>query len=197
MGTKLLSTVGTVSCTADILVGNPSRQYLRFAALLKPMFVALVFVAIGGVAAAQSYPLSEVEVRLVRSSRGPCVGPCSGYRVTIRGDGTVEYDGVGLVEGFRTRSISPDEVVSLVNEFLHARFFSALNTYADNGSFLVRNGDTVALYGSVGGSDDPRADLTLRIGDRMKTVTLYNNYPAELGSLPELVDRIGGPRVWQ
>jgi hypothetical protein len=38
--------------------------------------------------------------------------------------------------------------------------------------------------------------LTLRLGDRKKTVTLFNNYPAELGKLPELVERIGGPQVW-
>jgi len=46
-----------------------------------------------------------------------------------------------------------------------------------------------------GGSDDPQTDLTLRIGDRRKTVTLYHNYPMELGALVEHVERIGGPRV--
>jgi hypothetical protein len=29
------------------------------------------------------------------------------------------------------------------------------------------------------------------------TVTLHNHYPAELARLPELLDRIGGPAVWQ
>jgi hypothetical protein len=88
-----------------------------------------------------------------------------------------------------------DEVVALINEFLQVRFFDALDTYR-NRTFLIRKGDTVALMGS-GGSDDPQSDLIFRIGDRTKTVTLYNNYPAELGRLPELVDRIGGPQVWQ
>jgi hypothetical protein len=147
--------------------------------------------------AAQTYPLSEVEVRLVHTPHGGCVGPCVQYAITVRGDGTVEYDGVGLVEGKRTRTISVDEVVGLVNEFLHVRFFDALDTYRNPGSTIVRKGDTVILYGSVGGSDDPQTDLTLRIGDRRKTVTLYNNYPAELGRLPDLVERIGGPQVWR
>lgn len=133
-------------------------------------------------------------MRLVHTPHGGCVGPCVQYGITVRGDGTVEYNGVGLVEGTRARKISSDEVVTLVNEFLQARFFDALATYR-NKSFIVRKGDAVTLYGS-GGSDDPPTDLTLRIGDRTKTVTLYNNYPAELGRLPELVERIGGPRVW-
>jgi hypothetical protein len=154
------------------------------------------------VAAAQSYPLSEVEVRLVRTPHGGCASPCSIYAVTVRGDGTVTYDGTviysgaGQVAGVRTRSISVDEVVSLVNEFLKARFFEARDTYHNPPSTVLRNGDTVVLYGAVGGSDDPQADLMLRIGDRRKTVTLYSNYPADLGRLPELVDRIGGPQVW-
>lgn len=51
------------------------------------------------------------------------VGPCvNNYAVLIRGDGTVLYEGSGLLEVSRTRSISPDDVVALVNEFLRARF---------------------------------------------------------------------------
>jgi len=163
--------------------------------LPRVLFVASLFAAMSGVAAAQ-LPLSEVEVRLVRTATGGCFGPCVNYNVIVRGDGTVLYEGHGLVEGRRTRAISPDEVVSLVNEFLRARFFNALDTYAACCSFLVRKGDTVALYGRSS-ADDPDVALRLRIGARTKTVTLRADYPADLGRLPELVDRIGGPRVWQ
>jgi hypothetical protein len=147
------------------------------------------------VLAAQTYPLSSIEVRLVHTPHGGCVGPCVQYTITVQGDGAVAYNGVGLVVGTRSRKIPPDEVVALVNEFLQARFFDALDSYA-NRSFLVRKGDNVMLYGS-GGSDDPQTDLTLRLGDRKKTVSLFKNYPIELGRLPELVERIGGPQVWQ
>ena len=147
------------------------------------------------VLAAQTYPLSSVEVRLVRTPHGGCLGPCVQYAITVNGDGAVEYSGVGLVDGTRRRNVSSDEVVALVNEFLHARFFDALDTYVTT-RVLVRKGDQVMLYGSVG-ADYPQTDLTLRIGDRQKTVTLYNDFPIELGRLPELVDRIGGPQVWQ
>jgi hypothetical protein len=121
-----------------------------FATLLEPLLVASVFVIIGGVAEAQ-YPLSAVEVNLVRGIGDGCGGPCTDYRVTVRGDGAVRYEGrviyagPGQVEGVRTRSVPVDDVISLVNEFLKARFFQALDTYAACCSFLVRNGDTVAL----------------------------------------------------
>jgi hypothetical protein len=98
------------------------------------------------------------------------------------------------VEGRRTRTIPIDEVVALVNEFLHARFFDALDKYWGDTS-IVRNGDKLDFSYS-GMMDDTQTDLTLRIGDRKKTVTLFNNYPTELGRLPELVERIGGPQVW-
>jgi uncharacterized protein DUF6438 len=170
--------------------------------LLQPEnMVRLTFIAIALLLAgesllkAQSYPLSEVEVKLVRTPHGGCFGPCTRYSVTVRGDGTVEYSGVGRVEGTRTRKVSVDDVVSLVNEFLHARFFDALETYR-NRTFVVREGDKVVFRGA-GGSDDPQADLTLRIGERKKTVALFNHYPAELGRLPELIERIGGPEVWE
>jgi Domain of unknown function (DUF6438) len=165
-----------------------------FAVVLKLMFVVLIVAVIGGVAAAQSVSLSEVEVRLVQTPHGGCFGPCVKYEITVRGDGAVEYNGVGLVEGTRTRKVSADEVVTLVNEFLLARFFDALASYSGKW-FLVRNGDTVKFYSS-GASDEPQTDLTLRIGDRRKTVSLYSNYPTELGRLRELVERIGGPQVW-
>ena len=85
-----------------------------------------------------------------------------------------------MVEGSRTRSVSPDDVVALVNEFLKARFFNALDTYAACCSSLVRNGDTVALYG-MASADDPYAALTLRIGARTKTVILRRDFPPDLG----------------
>jgi hypothetical protein len=157
--------------------------------------LSCLVVVFSGLLAAQTLPLSELEVRLVFTPHGGCFGPCVRYGITVRGDGSVEYNGVGLVEGNRTRTISSDDVVMLVNEFLQAHFFDALDTYRDK-TFVVRKGDFVTLLGS-GGSDDPQTDLTLRIGDRKKTVSLYNNYPAELGRLAEHVESIGGPRVWK
>jgi hypothetical protein len=159
------------------------------------MMLVAVFAAMSKMAVAQ-VPLSDVEVRLVRTPSGGCVDPCpNNYTISIRGDGTVQYDRMGLVEGIRTRSVSSDEVVTLVNEFLRARFFNAHDTYTACCSSLVRNGDSVALYG-VASADDPNVTLTLRVGAHSKTVVLRRDFPPDLGRLPELVDRIGGPHVW-
>lgn len=162
----------------------PRRHRTAFAVLLRVTVIALLFVATGKATAAQ-FSLSEVEVRLVRMAMGGCVEPCrNNYTVIIRGDGTVRYEGSGLVEGLRTRSVSPDDVVSLINEFLRARFFNALDTYTACCSSLVRNGDAVELNG-VASADDAYAALSLRIGGRTKTVILRTDFPRDLGRLPE------------
>lgn len=166
--------------------------------LRQPVLAASVFVTVMSVVSlAQTYQLSDVDVRLVRTPHAGCFGVCVQYEIVVRGDGTVEYTGVGLVDGTRTRTVPVDEVVALVNEFLQARFFDAFDSYRSGRSTLVRNGAFVMLYGAGGAADDPQADLTLRIGDRTKTVTLYSNYPGELGRLTELIDQVGGPQVWQ
>jgi hypothetical protein len=161
-------------------------------------YLTVAFVLVAGLAPnAQQYTLAEVEVRMARHPHHCGIEgglPCPRYEITIRGTGAVDYNGVGPVEGSRKRTISPDVVISLVNEFLAARFFDALDAYTGK-RFLVRNGDTVSLGGS--GGSGPWVDLTLRIGDRRKTVRLERDYPVEMGKLPELIDRIGGPEVWQ
>jgi hypothetical protein len=165
--------------------------------LLKGMVLASLFVAMGGAGAAQM-SLSEIEVRLVRSQGGGgCIDYCTdNYTVTIRGDGTVEFQG-GPLQGFHTRSVAPDDVVSLVNEFLRARFLNAFDNYEACCSLLVRKGNMLELYGYGSSAEEPSKKLTLRIGTRTKTVILRNDFPDALGRLPGLVDRIGGPEAWR
>src|SRR5688500_17480960 len=86
----------------------------------------LAFIAIwmctGVLLTAQSIPLSDIEVRLVRLPHG-CPPGCLDYTITITGNGLVTYNGRSPVEGSRTRTISVDEVVVLVNEMLRVHFF--------------------------------------------------------------------------
>ena len=81
----------------------------------------------------------------------------------------------------------------MVNEFLKARFFDALDVY-DGTQFVVRTGDELLLRGS--GSTGPWVELTLRLGPATKIVRLKENVPAELEKLKDLVWRIGGPQAW-
>ena len=111
-------------------------------------YLAVAFVVFAGlVLNAQQYPLAEVEVRMALHPHncGMSGGtPCPRYEITIRGDGAVEYNGIGPVDGNRKRTISADAVVSLVNEFLAARFFDALDVYGGK-TFIIRHGDTVSF----------------------------------------------------
>lgn len=165
---------------------------------MRRSYLAAAFALVAGlVLNAQQYALAEVEVRMTRNPHNCGISggvPCPRYEITIRGDGAVEYNGIGPIEGKRRRTIPADTVISLVNEFLAAHFFDALDAYRGK-TFVVRKGDNVSFGGS--GGSGPWVELTLRIGDRRKTVRLERDYPVEIGKLPEFVDRIGGPEVWR
>jgi hypothetical protein len=142
--------------------------------------------------------LAQVEIRLERMSGGGC-SHCGGfsriYDVVVRGDGTVEYRDVAEPDRVNLRNVSTDDVIALANEFIAAGFLEARESYRGKLA-LVRQGSGVNL--KVFGADREASEtrLTLRIGDRVKRVSLVEDYPEALGRLPELVDRIGGPNVW-
>ena len=142
--------------------------------------------------------LAHVEIKLERMSGGGC-SHCGGfsrsYDVVIRGDGTIEYRDGGESDRVSVRTVSTDDVIALANEFIAAGFLEARDSY--RGTFgLVRQGNGVQLKNSGPKSEAPEIRLVLRIGDRVKRVSLVEDYPEALGKLPELVDRIGGPNVW-
>ena len=142
--------------------------------------------------------LAQVEIKLERMSGGGC-SHCGGfsksYDVVIRGDGTIEYRDGGEPDHVSVRSVSSDDVIALANEFIAAGFLEARDSY--RGRFgLVRQGNGVQLKSSGPKSDAPEIRLMLRIGERVKRVSLVEDYPEPLGRLPELVDRIGGPNSW-
>jgi hypothetical protein len=142
--------------------------------------------------------LTQIEIKLERMSGGGC-SHCGGfsksYDVVIRGDGTVEYRDGGEPDHVSVRSVSTDDVIGLANEFIAAGFLEARDAY--RGKFgLVRQGTGVLLKNFGPKSDAPEIRLMVRIGERVKRVSLVEDYPEPLGRLPELVDRMGGPNVW-
>jgi hypothetical protein len=142
--------------------------------------------------------LTQVEIRLERMSGGGC-SHCGGfsriYDVVIRGDGTVEYRDVAEPDRVNVRSVSTDDVITLANEFIGAGFLEARESYRGRLA-LVRQGNGVLLKTLGADREAPETRLTLRIGERVKRVSLVEDYPEALGRLPELVDRIGGPNMW-
>jgi hypothetical protein len=140
------------------------------------------------------YEPAKVRVELER--KGCMDSACRVYRISIDGNGRVEYTGIRsvAVEGKRTREIDPAHVVGLVNEFLRARFFDALNEY-DEVEQVARIEDHLVFVNEVK-TDLPWFVLSLKLGDRTKTVRLRDHYPAELGSLAEAVDRTAEVQSW-
>lgn len=140
--------------------------------------------------------LSEVEIRLNYEGGEGCAGRCIAYRVTIRGDGSVEYEDVGGKprDPLRRRSVPVDEVVSLVNEFLRARFVDARSVYNDM-PIAQRQGDSLQFLGQ--GASGSRTTLTMRVATWTKTVQLNFGYPQDYNRLLVLVELIGGPTAWK
>jgi hypothetical protein len=133
---------------------------------------------------------------LVVGGGGGCVGRCVRYRVTVSGNGAVTYE--DLVEDpqsvRRQRSISVDEVVALLNEFLRAGFLEARDRYV-GASFYARQGGQLVLR-VRGGADGTTWDLSLRVGGLRKSVHLYMDYPDALGKMRDRVENLGGPQAW-
>ena len=142
--------------------------------------------------------LGQVEIRLERMSGGGC-SHCGGfsriYDVVLRGDGAIEYRDGAEPDRVNVRNVSADDVIALANQFIAAGFLEARESYRGKLG-LVRQGNGVNLKTIAGDREAPEMRLTLRIGERVKRVTLIEDYPDALGRLPELVDRIGGPNTW-
>jgi len=142
--------------------------------------------------------LAQVEIRLERMSGGGC-SHCGGfsriYDVVLRGDGAIEYRDGAEPDRVNVRNVSADDVIALANQFIAAGFLEARESYRGKLG-LVRQGNGVNLKTISGDREAPEMRLTLRIGERVKRVTLIEDYPDALGRLPELVDRIGGPNTW-
>ena len=166
-------------------MSNRSRASIAFAAVFAVGLLSTDTAAFGEIA------LNQVELRLQRTS-----GRFSSiYDITIRGDGTVEYRDAGEPDLLQVRSVSTDDVIALVNEFIAAGFLEARESYRGKLA-LVRQGNGVLLKTLGGPGDASEIRLMLRIGERVKRVSLVEDYPEALGRLPELVDRIGGPNAW-
>jgi hypothetical protein len=147
----------------------------------------------GPVPRPRSYRVADVVIGLERTA---CFGTCPIYRVSVSGDGAVEYQGVRFVQtvGVEKATVDPEQVLSLLNEFLRVRFFDAADRYA--GSERARRAGSDFVIESVVVTALPSQILTLRLGERTKRVVLYDNDPLELGKLPDLIDRAVGSERW-
>jgi hypothetical protein len=87
-------------------------------------------------------PVKKSSVLISMQQMG-CEGKCPAYRLTLHGDGTLDYEGFAFVStmGKRTTRIPREAVDDLVHQFEEAKFFSALPEYlgaVDGGETLLQ-----------------------------------------------------------
>jgi ankyrin repeat protein len=124
---------------------------------------------------------TTLEFQLERTT---CFGSCPAYRVSVRGDGTVLFDGRRGVylPGHHTAHIPRASVDALIAEFRAANFLSALPKYQGNWS------------------DNPTQTLALRLNGTTKTVVDYvgldDGLPLAVKNLQDAVDKAAQTDRW-
>ncbi len=129
----------------------------------------------------EPWDLQDVKIEL---SRSMCYGRCPAYSVTIRGDGSVDFNGERYVQipGKHDARIARDAVMELVRQFESAKFFAAGDKY-------------IAEV-----TDNPTYTLTLAVGGKTKTLTDYVGeqvgMPLVITDLENAVDEAAGTERW-
>lgn len=131
-------------------------------------------------------PLPEVSPAQVTISlsRGGCFGTCPGYKVSIHGNGQVDYQGGDYadVQGKHSYQISPEEVAALVERARRADLWSMSTSYR------------------APITDNPTYVLTLKMGKLTHEIEDYVGrmvgMPAAVGEFENEVDRVGRTSEW-
>lgn len=116
--------------------------------------------------------------------RTVCYGICPEYKLTIYGDGNVEYEGRRFVkiEGKKAITISEEKVRQLLAEFQRIDYFSLEDSYEE-----------------LMATDMPSAYTSLTIDGKTKTVRHYHgdfNAPEKLTDLEDKIDEIVDSNQW-
>ena len=124
--------------------------------------------------------------------RAGCLGSCPMYSVTVRGDGTVVYKGVGNVklEGERHSRILKSDLSFLIAAFEYSTFFSLRDNYSS-----LEDGCKSEV------TDYPGITLSFRSPTKSKRVYFYYgcegvNVEATISWLAHVIDMAAGTRRW-
>jgi hypothetical protein len=122
-------------------------------------------------------PRTQDPVRITMA-RTACFGVCPVYTVTMRGDGSVSYEGTAHVRvtGKHAWTIEPIAVLALARDIEKAGFFEMKDEY------------TAPV------TDLPTTTVTLAMGARSKTIKDYYSAPAALKEIEAQIDKVSGAR---
>ncbi len=150
---------------------------------------ALSFVSLALAASALGAVPTAARIDEITLQRTSCYGTCPVYKLTVRRDGNVTYDGKDFVKvkGHRSRTILPERFQKLAREAEKIGFFS----FDDDYSFK-KNPDGSAEFVT----DMPTTITTVSAGKMRKTVKNYYGGPKALERFEKLIDKLTESVVW-
>jgi hypothetical protein len=128
-------------------------------------------------------PRNDIQITLERTI---CFGRCPIYRVTIRGDGSVTYEGWKFVkvEGTHGKKIPAAKVQELVRAFTDIDFFNLKDVYD---SEINADGSMMTP------TDMPMIITSLTLNGRTKRVEDSFGAPQKLRVLERKIDQVDSP----
>ena len=126
---------------------------------------------------------------LITLERTSCYGECPVYKITIRGDGSVDYQGYKFVRvtGKQKAKVNASDVEILLHEFQDINFVGLDDDYS-----TIKNSDgTVSVV-----TDLPTTIVSLAVGGRSKEVADYVGAPEKLKVLEKRIDELAGSKRW-
>lgn len=129
--------------------------------------------------------------------RTVCYGTCPSYTVTVRGDGSVNYQGERFVavEGARHRQIAQSAVIELLRQYYVLDFFSLRSAYVEGRDITVQTDGTVRETRAYV-TDLPTVFVTLQLGSYTKRVQAYFQAPDAIYTLAKAIDDTAGTAEW-
>jgi hypothetical protein len=121
---------------------------------------------------------------VAKLSRGACYGTCPIYTLTVKADGTVNFDGTKYTEtiGRADGRIDDEKLKALLQEFKTADFFGLDDDYT--------SGDC--------STDQPTVSTALTINGETKEIKHDTGCeaPGELDTLEQRIDDVVGSAKW-
>jgi hypothetical protein len=114
---------------------------------------------------------------------------CPAYSIVIADNGTVTYQGISSVKerGKRTFTISIEQVKQLIADFENIKFFELQDKYTEK---QLPDGSTRTVDHSNG------TIITLKVGNKTKSVYNFYGAPPELEALQKKLDAISKHFQW-
>ena len=144
-----------------------------------------------------AYLSSPPDSDYVKLQRTRCYGTCPAYSVTVFAGGKVVYVGEHFVKvtGKRSYTVRKATVRRLFQSIQKMNFFSLASEFLKEKRVRTKPDGTIDTL-LVDVTDSPTRYITVRIGNRLKTVKNYYGGPPELEELEVSIDKVAQTSKW-